>query len=276
MRLNFNKPIIVAEIGWNFLGNIKLAKKMITMAKASGADAVKFQLWNPKNLKPGAWDNDGRRKLYLKSYLDYKKFKLLYRFSKKLGIECFGSVFSYQDLEIHKNINRRIIKIPSSEAYDFKLIKLALKHFSKVIVSTGALSPLELKRLYQIRTNKLILLHCVSSYPLDNKNINFYKFKFLMKKFKNVGYSGHAKGINDAIWAIANGACLIEKHFTVDNNLKGRDNKFSILPKELSKVVDFKNFHHDSNSKKTLNILKCEKDVVKNYRGRWRINEKVK
>ena len=99
MRLNFNKPIIVAEIGWNFLGNIKLAKKKITRAKASGADAVKFQLWNPKNLKPGAWDNDGRRKLYLKSYLDYKKFILLYRFSKKLVIECFGSVFSYQDLE---------------------------------------------------------------------------------------------------------------------------------------------------------------------------------
>ncbi len=273
MKINYKKPIIVAEIGWNFLGNLNLAKKMIKAAKINGADAVKFQLWNPKNLKRGTWDNDGRKKLYIKSYLDHKKFKLLYNYSQKIKIECFASIFSHSDLENHKKVNKKIIKIPSSEAYDIELIKKAIRYFSRVIVSTGALNSKELKRLCNIKSKKLTLLHCVSSYPLENKNINFYKFKYLKKKFKNVGYSGHLEGINDALWAIANGACLVEKHFTIDNRLKGRDNKFSILPEELRKVVEFKNFHIDAKFKKTLNILKCEKDVVRNYRGRWRLNE---
>ena len=86
-NLNKKKSFIVAEIGWNFLGKIDLAKKMIISAKKSGADAVKFQIWNPKNLKKGPWDTDGRRALYQKSFLDKKKYKLLYEFSIKNKIK---------------------------------------------------------------------------------------------------------------------------------------------------------------------------------------------
>ena len=83
LKLIKNRSLIVAEIGWNFLGKINLAKKMILAAKRNGADAVKFQIWDPKNLKRGPWDNDGRKELYQKSFLDKKRFKLLYNFSKK-------------------------------------------------------------------------------------------------------------------------------------------------------------------------------------------------
>ena len=74
---------LIAEIGWNFLGNLNLAKKMILAAKNSGADFVKFQIWNPDNLKSGSWDKDGRREIYKKSFLDEKKFKILSRYSSK-------------------------------------------------------------------------------------------------------------------------------------------------------------------------------------------------
>ena len=78
--------ILVAEIGWNFLGNINLAKKMILSAKKNGADAVKFQIWDPKFLKKGPWDNDGRRKIYEKAYLDEKKYRLIKTFCKKIRL----------------------------------------------------------------------------------------------------------------------------------------------------------------------------------------------
>ena len=84
LKLNKNKSFIVAEIGWNFLGDINLAKKMILSAKRSGADAVKFQIWNPKNLRKGSWDKDGRRKLYEKSFLDKKSINHYTTFPKKI------------------------------------------------------------------------------------------------------------------------------------------------------------------------------------------------
>ena len=273
MNLLKNKPLIVAEIGWNFLGNLKLAKKMILSAKKNGADAVKFQLWNPKNLKKGAWDHDGRRDIYNKSFLDLNKFRDLYKYSKKIKIICFASIFSKEDLKIHSKINKDIVKIPSSEAYDIPLIKLAIKNFKNVIISTGDLKKKELKKLMDLKSKKIILLHCVSSYPLDDINVNFNKFLHLKKNFKRVGYSGHSKDTNDAFWAISNDACIIEKHFTINQKLSGRDNKFSILPKELKKIVDFRDFHFKANSKSSLELQNCEKDIFNNYRGRWRLNE---
>ena len=81
--LKKNRTYLIAEIGWNFLGNLKLAKKMIDAAKKSGADFVKFQIWNPDNLKKGAWDDDGRRKIYNKAFLNKKKFQILFNYSKK-------------------------------------------------------------------------------------------------------------------------------------------------------------------------------------------------
>ena len=101
-----NRSYLIAEIGWNFLGNIKLAKKMILAAKYSGADFVKFQIWNPKNLKPGPWDNDGRREIYFKAFLDKKKFKLLYQYSKKNGIKCFASIFSENELDDYRSVTK--------------------------------------------------------------------------------------------------------------------------------------------------------------------------
>ncbi len=123
--------ILVAEIGWNFLGNINLAKKMIASAKKSGADAVKFQIWNPKFLKKGKWDKDGRRKIYEKAQLTKKKYLELKKFSKKNSIRCFSSVFNIDGLKLVKSSKDTWIKIPSHEAYNFDLIKDALNNFKK-------------------------------------------------------------------------------------------------------------------------------------------------
>ena len=267
--------MIIAEIGWNFLGDIKLAKKMIDEADKVGCKFIKFQIWNPKNLINGPWDHDGRREIYNKSYLDEKKYLDLYKYCHNKNLTCFASVFDMNGYNLLKKISNKYIKIPSVEAYDLNLIKKSLEDFENVIVSTGALKKSELDKLIKLKNHKnLILLHCVSSYPLNYKNLNFEKFFYLKKFFKKVGYSGHAEGVEDAIYALSVGADVVEKHFTIDNSLEGRDNKFAILPHQLKIICDYeKKLKIIQGSKiKTLGIQNIEDDVFKNYRGRWKKN----
>ena len=267
--------ILVAEIGWNFLGDISLAKKMILEAKKSGADAVKFQIWNPKFLKAGSWDTDGRRNIYEKAFLNEKKYKILKSFSKKNSLKCFASVFNNEGLNLLHNLKEEWVKIPSHEAYNLKLIKEALKKFKKVIISLGCLKRNELEKIINFLSKnpkfkrKVIVLHCVSSYPLKAEDCNFEKFDYLKKKFKNTGYSGHMEGIDDAILALSKGATFVEKHFTINKKLPGRDNKFAILPNELLTLSNYKKNLKKFKKKRGLGLLKCEKDIFTNYRGRW-------
>ena len=272
--------ILVAEIGWNFLGNIDLAKKMIVSAKKSGADAVKFQIWNPKFLKKGKWDKDGRRKIYEKAQLTKKKYLELKKFSRKNSIRCFSSVFNIDGLKLVKSSNDTWIKIPSHEAYNFDLIKDALNNFKKVIISAGCLKKKELIKLINLINSKknykmkTTLLHCVSSYPLLAENCNFFKFDYLKSKFHNVGYSGHFDGIEDAIYALFNGATLIEKHFTTNKRLPGRDNKFALNYDDFKKLNDYRIKYEKFIISRGVDLQKCEKDIFKNYRGRW--SKKIK
>ncbi len=270
--------LLVAEIGWNFLGNISLAKKMIFYAKKAGADAVKFQIWDPKYLKKGPWDKDGRRKIYEKAYLNQKKYKILKQFSKKKSIVCFASAFNLNGLKILKKMQDRWVKIPSHEAYNLDLIKFALKNFKKIFISAGCLKKNELDKLIKLINSKnkykskTILLHCVSSYPLNVENCNFQKFNYIKKKLNKVGYSGHLEGIEDSVYALYNGASIIEKHFTTNNKLPGRDNKFALNFASFSSLNDFRNNFKKFKIKKGLGLQNCEKDIFKNYRGRWSKN----
>ena len=138
---------------------------------------------DPKNLKSGKWDFDVIRQIYNKAFLDKKKFQKLYSFSKKNKIKCFASVFSENDLKLYSNITKEIIKIPSHESYNLDLIKKSIKIFKLVIISCGCMKEAELKKLIKIFKNKknVILMHCVSSYPLSEENCNFRKFKYLKK-----------------------------------------------------------------------------------------------
>ena len=267
--------ILVAEIGWNFLGNLKIAKKMILSAKKSGADAVKFQIWDPKFLKKGKWDKDGRREIYEKAFLNKKKYSILKKFSKLNKIRCFASAFNLEGMKLLKGIGDTWIKIPSHEAYNLKLIIFALNNFSKVIISAGCLKKKELFSLIKlikskkIYLKKVMLLHCVSSYPLKSVDCNFEKFHFIKKSLGHVGYSGHFQGIEDSGYALNNGAILIEKHFTINNKLPGRDNKFALTPKELTELKHYIMLNKEFSINKGLDLQKCETDIFYNYRGRW-------
>ena len=270
--------ILVAEIGWNFLGNLNIAKKMISSAKRAGADVVKFQIWDPKFLKKGPWDKDGRRKIYEKAFLNQKKYLKLKVFSNKKKIKCFASVFNLEGAKLLKKTGDKWIKIPSHEAYNMNLIKYAIQNFEKIIISAGCLKKKELNKLIKlIQSNKKIrkkttLLHCVSSYPLIPENCNFKKFEYIKEKLGKVGYSGHFQGIEDSVYALFNDAEIIEKHFTINNKLPGRDNKFALIESQLSELKNYINLKKKFNVNKGLDLQKCEKDIYNNYRGRWSKN----
>jgi len=266
-----NKIKIIAEIGWNHMGNMKLAEKMIKSAAKNGADYCKFQTWSVDNLKSGPWDNDGRREIYEKAQLSFKDHIKLKKICLKNRVGFFTSLFNINDVSMLRKINKSIIKIPSHEIHNRDLIKKCLINFDKVLISTGAAKWREIKKIVNMKNykSKAIMMHCVSSYPCETKNINLPRIKALQKIAKDVGYSGHYFGIEDAIGAMSRGCTYIEKHFTINRKLPGRDNKFALLPKDLKELSKFRNLFNLMNIDRGLDLQKCEMSTYKDYRGRW-------
>ena len=261
---------IIAEIGWNHMGDMELAKKMISEAASCGADIVKFQTWSESDLIPGPWDKDGRREIYKKAELSQDDHFELKDTCESLGVEFLTSIFNLKHLGFLESLKMDSIKIPSHEIHNTHLISQSQKNFKHVLLSAGACTFEELLRsVGLIPKDKLILMHCVSSYPLPPRNVNFPKFQKLKTLSNRVGYSGHLNNIDDALLAISLGATFIEKHFTIDKNLPGRDNKNAILPSELNMLSRFRNNYQKMLIDNGLNVQDIEQDIRNNYRGRW-------
>lgn len=261
---------IIAEIGWNHMGNMDLAKKMIVSAAENGADICKFQTWSEEKLKAGSWDEDGRREIYKKAELSKEDHLLLKGYCKSNNVQFLTSVFNINDLDFLSTLDMDMVKIPSHEVHNLELIIAAIEIFNIVLVSTGASKWKEvLKILKQVDTNNIVLMHCVSTYPCPLEKINLPRIEALKTLTRTVGYSGHYDGIDDAIAAICLGATFIEKHFTIDQDLPGRDNKFAILPDELKSLCEFRDNYQKMNRDLGLDLQDCELDTFENYRGRW-------
>ena len=251
-------------------GKYEVSKKMILAAKQSGADFAKFQTWSTKTLLSGPWDKDGRLQIYKKAELSRKQHIELIKYCKKVKISFLTSVFNHQDVEWLKKLNLKYIKVPSPEIHNIKLLKAVNGSFDYVIASTGTATWKEVKKVKKIiNKSKLILLHCVSAYPASVNNINLPRI-FELKKINNkVGYSGHLPGVFDAIASLNYHPEFIEKHFTIDNKLPGRDNKFALMPAELKYLVNYKNSLSHMNTFRGKNFQNVEIDMRTNYRGRW-------
>ena len=262
----------IAEIGWNFMGNLKLAEKMISAAKKSGATSVKFQYWNPDKLKNGPWMQDGRYEIYKKAALSEKKVYQLKMLATKYKLDFLISVFNTEDAYMMKKLKIKKIKIPSHEVYNINLHKFACKNFNKVYVSLGAGTDYEINKAIKVYRNhkNWIPMHCVSSYPCDISRINLIKIKKYLSYSKKVGFSDHTEHFITPSFAIIRGAMVIEKHFTIDNDLEGRDNKFAITPEELKVLCKYCEDVVKFKINLGLDLQENEKDVFDNYRGRWR------
>ena len=264
---------VIAEIGWNFMGDMELAEKMIVAAKNSGADMAKFQYWEPSKLKPGPWDHDGRLEIYNAAALNEEKIRILMRLCHANKIEFLISAFNASDAGFISNLGIRKIKIPSHEVANSALHNFAANNFEEVYVSLGAGTSCEVEQACEIYNSVEGLLwigmHCVSSYPCGPEHANLPRLSYLSNLCKNLGYSDHTSDVVTPSISLAFGSRVVEKHFTIDKDLPGRDNKFALDPTEFSQMVanirtaEKSCFDHGPEPRE------IEKDTMRSYRGRW-------
>ena len=235
---------LIAEVGWNHMGDMGLAKTMIQEAAAAGADTVKFQTWSEKSLKPGPWDEDGRRQIYQQAELTLQNHILLRDHCEQNGVKFLTSCFSADSVEMVGSLCDEV-KVPSTELSNTALIDEIVRVFGTnpnhhVYLSTGSSVWEEVVRTRNTLVEadmSFTFLHCVSSYPCPPERCNLVRIRDLRELHDRVGYSGHFPGIFDALASLEMGVEVIEKHFTVNHNLPGRDNKFAILPGEPKHVL---------------------------------------
>jgi len=275
-----NSPFIIAEIGNNHNGDIEIAKKLIEIASQIGVDAVKFQVKDiessfSKELleKPYNGPNSfGKTYREHKEFLEFNKdqLKTLYEYSRQKGIICFSTPFDIKSVELLENLNNPIYKISSFHVTDIPLIKRIIDTKKPVIMSTGMSTIEEISKVYQLftDTNNLILLQCTSSYPTNDEDVNLKSIITLREKFDvNVGYSGHERGTSISAASVMFGASVIERHFTLDRTMKGPDHAASLEPEGMKLLIDKCKRIFNSIGSGEKNVLPCEFENRKKFRG---------
>lgn len=248
--------LVIAEIGVNHNGDIKLAKQLIDAAHHSGADVAKFQVFTAQSLvtesAPAAdyqkknIGNDVSHYEMLKSLeLSENNFEEIVRYCNRLGIEFMASGFSSEDVDTIVRLGARRLKIPSGEITNLPYLRKIARHGLPTVMSTGMATFKEVLEAVSALTEsgldrtQLTLLHCTTDYPTNYGDVNLRVIPVLREKLNlAIGYSDHTEGIAIAGAAVAMGATVIEKHLTLDRSLPGPDHRASLEPDEFSQMVN--------------------------------------
>ncbi len=252
-----SKVIIIAEAGVNHNGNIENAFKLIDAAADAGVDYVKFQTFKTENLvskvAPKAeyqnvnseLANESQFEMLKKLELTQEDHEALISYCHIKNINFFSTAFDLDSLEYLSKIGLNMVKIPSGEITNLPFLRKAASLFKEVILSTGMSTINEIEDAIKIFTTfgiikeNIIVLHCNSEYPTPMEDVNLKAMMYIHNKIGvKVGYSDHTIGIEVPIAAVALGAQVIEKHFTLDCNLPGPDHKSSLEPMELKAMVN--------------------------------------
>jgi N-acetylneuraminate synthase len=241
---------IVGEIGINHNGDIEVAKQLIDLAKWAGADAVKFQKRTPELAVPP----DQRDKMretpwgYI-SYLDYRykvefseeQYRQIDAHCKQKGLDWFVSVWDESSVDFMEAFDTPCYKIPSASLTDHSLLKRVKKTGKPIVLSTGMSTMDQIKDSVEVvGTQNLMLTHTTSTYPCEPEELNLRMIHTLREAFPvPVGYSGHEVGLVISAVAVALGACLVERHITLDRAMWGSDQAASVEPGGLQKLVKY-------------------------------------
>lgn len=249
---------IIAEMSANHCGDKELAKKIIEEAKACGADAVKIQTYTADTItidcnselfmtKPeGLWAGQTLYQLYKKAFTPWEWQKELKNYADKIGIDFFSTPFDYTAVDFLESLNIQMYKIASFEAIDFPLIKYTASKMKPMIISVGISTLEEIQEAIDVcksvGNKDITILKCTSSYPAKPEDMNLLTIKDMIEKFSpqgvKIGLSDHSMSIVPPICAVALGAKVIEKHFTLDRALGGEDSGFSLNKEEFKLMVE--------------------------------------
>ena len=244
---------IVAEIGSNFDGSFSKAKKMIKLAKAAGADAAKFQSFTTEQIlsrkgfetkttfqsgwKKPVWD------VYKDAEFPLSCHKKLSEYAKKIGIDFLSTPYNSQAVNLLKKINVPAIKIGSGDITDIEFLKFVGKTKKPIFLATGASTMKEVKEAIKAiksnGNNRIVLMQSITQYPSPIEEANLEVLTTYKKKFSlNVGYSDHSPGSLVMLSSVVLGSCVVEKHFTDNEKLKGPDHPHAMNPNQFAKMVN--------------------------------------
>ena len=248
-----SRSLIVAEAGVNHNGSLAMAKQLVDVAKACGADIVKFQTAKLDSLvsksahmaeyqKKNIGVEESQKDMLRKLLLSFEEFEELANYCKEAGITFLSTPFDIESIHF-LNQMQDIWKIPSGEITNYPYLVEIAKTGKKVILSTGMAEMNEIedaiRLLEKYGTKDITILHCTTEYPAPIKDVNLNTMKTLQEVFGYpVGYSDHTQGIEVDLAAAALGAAVIEKHFTLDRDLPGPDHKASLEPHGLKVMVE--------------------------------------
>jgi N-acetylneuraminate synthase len=244
-----NRTFFIAEIGINHNGSIDEALKLITAAKLSGCDCVKFQKRTPKICTPKSqWDILRETPWGKIKYIEYKnkiefgkkEYDVIDKFCKKNEILWTASCWDVPSVKFIEKYNVPFHKVASACITDFSLLEKLKKTKKPIIISTGMSNEKQINKAVKFLSQKnLAILHCNSSYPAPNDQLNLSYISKLISRFKNstIGYSGHEINLAPSVAAVVLGAKIIERHITLDKTLWGTDQQSSIEPLGFARLI---------------------------------------
>jgi len=276
------KTLIIAEVGVNHNGDIEIAKRMVEEAKKCGADIVKFQtsrveLLVSKNAEKANYQKlstgseETQYEMIKKLALSFVEFEKLNEYCKENNIIFLSTPFDLESIDLLHNLGQEIFKIPSGEITNLPYLRKIGELNKKVVLSTGMATLGEIEVAIDILREsgaiELTVLHCNTEYPTPMNDVNLNAMNTIKDAFKvDVGYSDHTLGIEVPIAAVALGAKIIEKHFTLDKSMEGPDHRASLNPKELKAMVSaIRNIENalGDGVKKPSNSEKKNKDIAR-------------
>jgi N,N'-diacetyllegionaminate synthase len=243
---------IIAEAGVNHNGSFALACKLVDAAKEAGADCIKFQTFKSENLvsrsaqkaeyQKKTTGDSSQQDMLKKLELSFDEFIQLKNYCEKVGICFLSTPFDFDSIDFLNSIDMPFWKIPSGEVTNLPYLLALAKTGKPVVMSTGMCTLKEIREAIDVLqangTKEIKLLHCNTEYPTPFEDVNLKAMQTMRDEFQmEVGYSDHTKGIEVPIAAVALGATIIEKHFTLDRNMEGPDHKASLEPQELADMV---------------------------------------
>ncbi len=245
-------PYIIAELSANHNGSLERALETIKVAYESGADAIKIQTYSADTMtidcdreefmiRGGLWDGFKLYDLYKWAETPFEWHKALFDYAASLGLTLFSTPFDESAVDLLEALNAPLYKIASFEATDLPLIRYVASKGKPIILSTGMCSEEEIEEAVSVAREggctELALLHCISSYPVPLDQANLAQMVCLAERFDTLpGLSDHTLGTTASVAAVALGACVIEKHFTLSRSEKGPDSEFSLEPDELQRL----------------------------------------
>ncbi|MCR5688358.1 MAG: N-acetylneuraminate synthase [Lachnospiraceae bacterium] len=248
-----DRTLIIAEAGVNHNGDYDTAIKMVDAAKAAGADIVKFQTARAEKVisryaakaeyqKETTGADESQLDMVRKLLLDFEDFVSIKKYCDDCGIKFLSTPFDLDSIAFLDGLGMDMWKIPSGEITNYPYLVAIAKTHKPIIMSTGMSNMDEIEAAIELlRANGcggISLLHCNTQYPTPYSDVNLRAMLTLREKFGvRVGYSDHTRGIEVSVAAVAMGASIIEKHFTLDRNMEGPDHKASLEPDELASMV---------------------------------------